>query len=93
MLKSAAVLAERALRRGVRVLVAGLVWLEQTAFALFVVMVWPLIFVVLAMIAGMFGWTGFAASVNSVAVQLFTLLLVLFVLVVSMALAGADHAT
>ena len=47
-------------------------------------------FVVLALISGMFGWTAVAANMNGFAVQLFSLLLALFILAVSLSLIGAN---
>lgn len=90
MLKSAAVATAHALRPGLRLLLAAAVQVERVAFAAVVVMLWPLIFVVLALISGMFGWTAVAANMNGFAVQLFSLLLALFILVVSLSLIGAN---
>ena len=64
---------------------------ERCALALVVLMLWPLIFAVTALVCGVFGLTAFADGASGIASLLFKLLLVLFTLVVALALFVADR--
>lgn len=64
---------------------------QRCALALVVLMLWPLIFAVTALVCGMFGLTAVADGASGIASLLFKLLLVLFTLVVALALFAADR--
>lgn len=65
-------------------------WVARASRVLLLLVLWPLIFGVLAMIAGLLGWHGHATGPDGIAGQLFSLMLALFILVTSQALVGRE---
>ena len=77
-------------RHALRDLAHAAHWVERVARTLLVLLLWPLIYGVLAMIAGVYGWHDSAVGADGVNGQLFALMLTLFILVMSQALVGRD---
>ena len=90
MLKRTRTAALQAGRLALRVAAAEASWLDRMSRAAFVLALWPMIFAVLATIAGLVGWYGPASGAGSTAGKLFSMMLVLFILVMSQALVGRD---
>lgn len=63
---------------------------ERVSRTLLALVVWPSIFGVLAMIAGLYGWPGSVVGVEGMAGQLLSLMLALFILVIAQALLDRD---
>ena len=77
-------------RRALRELATAAHWVGRVARALLALLLWPLIFGVLAMIAGVYGWHDSAQVADGVSRQLFALTLALFILVMTQALVARD---
>ena len=90
MLRWSATAASHRGRRALHDMATAAQWLAKVSRALLVLTLWPLIFGVLALIAGLFGWYGPSTGPDNMTGQLFSLMLVLFILVMSQALLVRD---